>query len=272
MDAVNPTSTSTSAAEADFLRFRQARHRYVTSPQGPLALVSTTEIDSERSIEGVPGVWAPNPAGGGVRVTAVAADGIRVDGDLVDGTVDIAGSDTVVPSTLAFGGGATGTIYPGLDDHYIVRVWDPANPKAESFDRISAYDFDPEWVLEGTFTPTEKRAIGIEHIKDDGRLRDEVLPGDIDVVIGGQPRTLAAFEDEGKLLLVFQDITTGDETYDVGRFLAVRPRPDGTVELDFNRAYIPPCGFSDWFNCPMPPQQNRFVFPVDAGEKRVLSV
>jgi uncharacterized protein (DUF1684 family) len=271
MDAVKTTSTS--AAEADFLRFRQARHRYVTSPQGPLALVSTTEIDSERTIDGVPGVWAPIPGGGaGVRVTAVATDGIRVDGDLVDGTIDIAGSNTVVPATLDFGGGLTGTVYPGLEGHYIVRVWDPTNAKAESFDRISAYDFKPDWVLEGTFTPTEKRAIGIEHIKDDGRLRDEVLPGDIDVVIGGQSRTLAAFEDEGKLLLVFQDLTTGDETYDVGRFLAVRPRRDGTVELDFNRAYIPPCGFSDWFNCPMPPQQNRFVFPVDAGEKRVLSV
>jgi uncharacterized protein (DUF1684 family) len=274
MDSVKTTSSpSTSAAEADFLRFRQARHRYVTSPQGPLALVSTTEIDSEREIDGVPGLWAPLPVGqSGVRVTAAASDGIVVDGDLVDGTVDIPGADTVVPGVLSFGGGVTGTVYKGAEGHYIVRVWDPANDRAESFDRISAYDFDPGWVLEGTFTPTEKRAIGIEHIKDEGRLRDEVLPGDITVTIGGEERTLVAFEDEGKLLLVFQDLTTGDETYDVGRFLVVRPRRDGSVELDFNRAYIPPCGFSDWFNCPMPPRENRFVFDVRAGEKRVLSV
>jgi uncharacterized protein (DUF1684 family) len=103
-------------------------------------------------------------------------------------------------------------------------------------------------------------------------LRDEVLPGDITVTVGGEERNLVAFEDQGKLLLVFQDLTTGDETYDVGRFLAVRPRRDGSVELDFNRAYIPPCGFSDWFNCPMPPRENRFLFDVRAGEKRVLSV
>jgi hypothetical protein len=76
MDAVN--NTSTSAAEADFLRFRQTRHRYATSPQGPLALVSTTEIDSERTIEGVPGLWAPNPAGGGVRVAF--GDRFQIDG------------------------------------------------------------------------------------------------------------------------------------------------------------------------------------------------
>ena len=271
MDSV--TTPSTSAAEADFLRFRQARHRYVTSPQGPLALVSTTEIDSEREIDGVPGLWSPVAQGqSGVRVTAVASDGIVVDGEIVDGTVDIAGLDSVVPATLSFGGGVTGTVYPGPNASYIVRVWNPENDRAQKFDRISAYDFTPSWVLEGTFTATQKRAIGIEHIKDEGRLRDEILPGDIDVVIDGQPRTLAAFEDEGKLLLVFQDLTTGDETYDVGRFLAVRPRRDGSVELDFNRAYIPPCGFSDWFNCPMPPAQNRFLFAVDAGEKRVLSV
>ena len=51
------------------------------------------------------------------------------------------------------------------------------------------------------------------------------------------PSALAAFEDEGKLLLVFQDLTTGDETYDVGRFLAVRPRRDGTVEHGRNVSF-----------------------------------
>jgi uncharacterized protein (DUF1684 family) len=163
-------------------------------------------------------------------------------------------------------------VISGAEGAYGLRVWDRSNPKSEAFDRISAYDFDPDWVLEGRFTPSEPRTIGIGHTRDGESLRDEILPGDIDVVINGQERRLAAFEDEGKLLLVFRDLTTGEDSYDVGRFLAVRPLADGSVVLDFNRAYIPPCAFSDSFNCPIPPTQNRFVFPVEVGEKRVLSV
>ncbi len=274
---------TTSAAEADFLRFRQARHRHVTSARGPLALVSTTRIDRECEIDGVPGVWAPLPDGvSGVRVTATADDGILVDGVLVESGTDIAGSDSIVPSTLAFApdGGVTGTVFPSVDGGYIVRVWNAANDRAESFDRISAYDFDPEWVLSGTFTATEPgRVIGIQHTADGDRTHDQVLPGDIDVVIAGTSRRLVAFVDDpaeawhptSRLKLVFRDLTTGDTTYDVGRFLEVQPNADGSVILDFNRAYIPPCAFSDFFNCPMPPAENRLDFAVTAGEKRVLS-
>ncbi|MDQ1589073.1 MAG: uncharacterized protein QOJ77_2238, partial [Microbacteriaceae bacterium] len=46
---------------------------------------------------------------------------------------------------------------------------------------------------------------------------------------------------------------------------------DGTIILDFNRAVLPPCAFSYAFNCPMPPKQNRFTVPIEAGEKNVLN-
>jgi uncharacterized protein (DUF1684 family) len=50
----------------------------------------------------------------------------------------------------------------------------------------------------------------------------------------------------------------------------VAPNADGTITLDFNRAVLPPCAFSYSFNCPLPPKQNRFPFPVEAGEKLPL--
>jgi uncharacterized protein (DUF1684 family) len=274
---------STSAAEADFLRFRQARHTHVTSARGPLALVSTTRIDRECEIDGVPGLWAPLAEGvSGVQVTARLSDGILVDGEAVDSSIDVVGSDAIAPSTLAFGAGGavTGTVFPSVDGGYIVRVWDSANDRAESFDRISAYDYDPAWVVTGTFTATDPgRVVGIQHTADGDRTHDQLLPGDIDVVISGKSLRLVAFVDDpaeawhptSRLKLVFQDFTTGDTTYDVGRFLEVRPDADGSVVLDFNRAYIPPCAFSDFFNCPMPPAENRLQLAVTAGEKRVLS-
>ena len=69
---------------------------------------------------------------------------------------------------------------------------------------------------------------------------------------------------------IFADATSGDSTYSVGRFLYVAPKPDGTITLDFNLAVLPPCAFSYAFNCPMPPKQNRFAVPIEAGEKNVL--
>jgi hypothetical protein len=85
------------------------------------------------------------------------------------------------------------------------------------------------------------------------------------------------------LLLVFGDPTNGapaseQGTYGSGRFLFVE-RPTGAgftdagrVILDFNKAFVPPCGFSDQYNCPLPPRQNRFDIPVTAGEQIVTFV
>jgi uncharacterized protein (DUF1684 family) len=113
--------------------------------------------------------------------------------------------------------------------------------------------------------------MGFEHLKDDGHTRDEVIPGRITFERDGTEYDLAAFKSGRALQLVFGDTTNGDSTYSVGRFLFLAPNPDGTITLDFNRAVLPPCAFSYAFNCPLPPQQNRFPFAVEAGEKNVLA-
>jgi uncharacterized protein (DUF1684 family) len=109
-------------------------------------------------------------------------------------------------------------------------------------------------------------------MRDNGRTRDLAVPGRIDVEIGGTVYGLHAFDDGGTLLLVFADPTNGVETYGAGRFLFVQRDADryaaeGEVTLDFNRAFVPPCGFSDQYNCPFPPPSNRITVPVRAGEK-----
>jgi uncharacterized protein (DUF1684 family) len=97
-----------------------------------------------------------------------------------------------------------------------------------------------------------------------------VIPGEITFTKDGIDYNLAAFKSGRALQLVFADATNGDTTYSVGRFLFVAPNADGTITLDFNRAVVPPCGFSYAFNCPMPPRQNRFSVPIEAGEKNAL--
>jgi uncharacterized protein (DUF1684 family) len=72
-----------------------------------------------------------------------------------------------------------------------------------------------------------------------------------------------------ELFIVFGDSTNGKETYGGGRFLAAaKPGPDGVTTLDFNRAYNPPCAFTPFATCPLPPKENRLAVRVEAGEKK----
>lgn len=221
----------------DHARWQAARRASVTAPTGNLALVETRWTGEAPDLDA-----ARESAPATAQVTPIQRTDI-----------------------------ATGDVEHGL------RVWDAASPALRSFDRIDAYDYDPAWVVSGRFVPVaEDRTVPFEHIRDNGGTRDLVVPGDILVTVDGRDYNLAAFDDGGKLLLVFADPTNGHETYGAGRFLYVQREADaapgepGDVILDFNRAFVPPCGFSAQYNCPLPPVANRFPLPIRAGEKSVV--
>lgn len=232
-------STARSAHDA----WRRERHDAVTAPTGNLALVETR--------------WLPEGERADPRVAEESA-----------------------PATVSVTGITRRDINTGAEEHGL-RFWDSASPAIRAFEQITAFDHDPDWVIDAVFTPVHaERTIPFEHIRDNGGARDLVVPGDITFSRDGVDHTFAAFDDGGELLLVFGDPTNGvsDDTgtYGAGRFLSVQ-RSDGgalgepgTVTLDFNRAFVPPCGFSAEYNCPLPPAQNRFTTPVEAGEKRVV--
>ncbi len=268
------TETAPPATPAErYAVFRERRSLAAVQPQGPLALVNTQWVGDEQTIWGVPGRWAPAPSGqSGLLVTAAAEEGICVDGDLVDGTVLVRGKDDPEPSTIAFDDHTTGFVIAGDDGQYALRVWDAQSEGIANFGGIDAFDYDPSWVITGTFREIEGgTVVGFEHLKDDGKTRGEVVPGEIRFTHDSVEYDIAAFKSGRALQLVFADATNGDDTYSVGRFLFLAPNPDGTITLDFNTAILPPCAFSYAFNCPLPPKQNRFPFRVEAGEKNVLA-
>ena len=252
--------------------FRERRALAVVQPQGPLALTNTQWVGEDQEIWGVPGRWAPAPEGqGGLLVTATAAHSIHVDGVLVDGTVLVRGKDDANPSSIVFDEHTTGFVIAGDDGQYALRVWNAQSEGIQNFGGIDAFDYAPGWVVTGTFREIEGgTVVGFEHLKDDGKTRGEVVPGEIRFTHDGVEYDIAAFRSGRALQLVFADATNGVDTYSVGRFLFVAPNPDGTITLDFNTAILPPCAFSYAFNCPLPPKQNRFPFRVEAGEKNVL--
>jgi uncharacterized protein (DUF1684 family) len=246
-------------------------------PQGSLALINTQwffgAAGVHESVWAIPGLWAALPEGErGLTLLATDADEISVDGLIVDGTVTVVGRDAPSPSAISFADGKTATVIRGEDGKYALRVWDSMSEDLLNFGSIDAFEYNPDWVVTGTFTAIEGgRSLGVSHLKDEGAARDKVIPGDIRFMYDGVEYNPAGFAEGRALMIVFSDATSGDTSYSVGRFLMVAPNPDGTITLDFNRAYLPPCAFSYNFNCPMPPAQNRFSFAVEAGEKNVLN-
>jgi uncharacterized protein (DUF1684 family) len=267
------TDTATAFTPEDQLAvFRQRRDLAVVQPKGNLALVNTQWVDSEQAIYGVPGIWAPLPAGqSGLRVTASAADSIRVDGDVVDGSAVVAGKDSEKPGEITFSETVSGFVIAGETGNYALRVWDANSEAIQNFGTIDAFEYNPEWVVQARFTELAGATLPFEHSKDEGKTRELEVPGEISFSKDGVDYRLAAIKSGRALQIVFSDATSGVSTYSVGRFLFVAPDADGNVTLDFNRAVLPPCSFSYAFNCPMAPKQNRFSVPIEAGEKNVLA-
>jgi uncharacterized protein len=266
------TDTATTAPEELLATFRVRRDQAVAHAKGNLALVNTQWVDSEQPIYGVPGVWAPLPAGqSGLKVTAKASEGIRVNGELVDGEVIVAGKDSDAPGDIAFSDTVSGFVIAGDAGNYALRVWDANSEAIQNFGGIDAFPYNPEWVVDAKFTPLPGMTLPFEHSKDEGKTRELEVPGEMTFEKDGVEYRLAAIESGRALQIVFSDATSGVSTYSVGRFLYVAPDAEGNVVLDFNRAVLPPCSFSYAFNCPMAPRQNRFTVAIEAGEKNALA-
>lgn len=153
-----------------------------------------------------------------------------------------------------------------------IRLWDSNSPAIQAFEGIEVFPFDPNWIIRAKFTSHEEaRPVAHEFIRDSGGTRDLAVPGVIEVEIDGIQYSLDAFDDDGTLILVFGDPTNGSESYSAGRFLLVYPESESDeVTLNFNHAFVPPCGFSIHYNCPLPPPQNRIQIAIRAGERNPL--
>jgi hypothetical protein len=112
-----------------------------------------------------------------------------------------------------------------------------------------------------------QRKIAIVNVLDE--ISDEPSPGYVEFEIFGRPYKLDVVGDDEGLFIIFKDATANATTYGSGRFLYVpeKPTPGQVFRLDFNRAYNPPCAFSEFTTCPLPPKQNILNTKIEAGEK-----
>ncbi|HVN05886.1 MAG TPA: DUF1684 domain-containing protein [Bryobacteraceae bacterium] len=105
-----------------------------------------------------------------------------------------------------------------------------------------------------------------------GQVEDTPSPGYVEFELHGQKLRLTPVEEApNELSFIFKDLTSGKETYGSGRFLDTELGKDGEVDLDFNKAYNPPCAFTPYATCPLPPKENRLAVRIEAGEMKYRS-
>lgn len=223
------------------------RDAAVWAPHGIAALAATHWLDAvERQYDGIPGRWRTD----GVAALATGApDTLRLD----------LGDEMRIGDLM---------LRPMVRDGAVaLRVWDPDAASRRGISVIERAPYDPSRVVTGVFAATP-RAGATESV--DGHRSDTVYDGVVFFELDDIPLELTvAADDDGSLFAAFADTTAGSASY---RFRFVRvsaPDAENRVDIDLNRAYLPPCAFSDHYACVFPPPGNRWQVPVAAGELRV---
>jgi len=154
-------------------------------------------------------------------------------------------------------------------DRIGVRVKDTESESRKNFQGIEMFPVDPKWNVEATFEPyNPPKEIPILNII--GIVETMRSPGVLKFSIDGKQLSIDPVIEEGsdELFLIFKDATSGRSTYGAGRYLyASMPKSGNKVMLNFNKAYNPPCAFTPFATCPLPPLQNRLSIEIPAGEK-----
>ena len=262
--------------------WRQRRVARLTAPDGWLAVVGLFWLeDGDNSVGSAPGsrVALPprTPASvGTIRVasgratlvpSAEAASGVEVDGKPAAGETALRSDADGSPTVVAAGGVSFYLI--SRQGRLAVRVKDPESEARRRFRGLSYFPIDPTWRIEARVEPNAgAKPISVPNVL--GAETSEPSPGTLVFARGGRTYRLTPVLEEGETdwFVIFGDTTNGHDTYGAGRFLYVPPAKDGRTVIDFNKAYNPPCVFTDYATCPLPPPQNRLPVRVEAGEKQ----
>ena len=264
----------------EVLRWREGRKARLRAEKGWLALVGKVWLTPGRHRIGsaagseilLPAGRAPDRVGTLTfeqRVATLDADpsvDLRARGERVRSMV-LRSDAEKDPDHVTLGSLTLELIRRG--DDFAIRIRDALNPARLSFGGVPTYDVDPSWRVAARFDAfAEPREVVFDDT--DGRPQNYIAPGVASFERDGAScRLLPVFEgDRKRLFVLFSDLTNHDETYGAGRFVYAPLPEDGRVLIDFNMAFNPPCSFTPYAVCPLPPHENRLAVRVEAGEKR----
>ena len=151
-------------------------------------------------------------------------------------------------------------------DRYAIRLKDVASKFRKQFTGLHWFPVRQDYRVTAKFVAYDQpKLIAIPNVL--GETSQMPSPGHVQFTLNGQSLRLDPVVEEDHLFFIFRDETSGKGTYPPGRFLDAGLAKDGKVLLDFNKAYNPPCAFTPYATCPLPPKQNRLPVRIEAGEQ-----
>ncbi len=272
--------SSDSGYDDEIREYRRGREERLAAPDGWLSLIGLFWLEegpnrfgSEAGLPiALPDGAAPPVAGNltleGEEVRLQVGPGvvITIDGEPVSQRV-LRDDSEGPPDALELGRLRMYVIRRG--SRVALRVKDPEAPTRKQFAGLDYFAIDPAYRVRAVFEAyAEPRQVEIPTVN--GTASEMLVPGTLEFTLEGQSLTLEPLisePDQTELFLIFRDETSGTETYGAGRYLYA-DLEDGYAFVDFNKAYNPPCAFTPYATCPLPPRSNRLAVAIRAGEKR----
>ena len=261
------------------------RSRLVASGPGPVLWIGLWDLQQGATALGadsalpivLPPSDSPHLAGtlhrSGQRVRFEPAPGATVlvaDGTPVDTSLTLQSDRSGSVTVLVLGSLRLRLHAERGTDRLWLRVWDEEHPARETFTLPDEFPLDTNWRVVARFReyaePRDFRVVDVV-----GGPQEFASPGELIFRVGGREHRLVAFASStsSDFFVIFRDSTAATSTYELGRYLHVPfADEDGWTEIDFNRAYNPPCVFTAYSTCALPPPENRLALAVSAGEKR----
>ncbi len=204
----------------------------------------------------------------GEKFSLQVAYGVKItSGDTLVKNLDLNHDHSELTSYLEQGELAWHVVKRG--DKFGVRMRDYKHPRIEVLDFIPSYPIQTDYVVEATLKPFDEPRTMILATPVEGFTEEYQCPGELHFTLNKEDVVLYPFSMGRGYFLVIADETTGKDTYGAGRFMYSMPDSTGRIILDFNKAYNPPCAFSPFATCPMPPRENFLAVAIEAGEKSV---
>jgi uncharacterized protein (DUF1684 family) len=201
-----------------------------------------------------------------VRFIAEPGTKVSVEGKPIE-EIEIVTDKTGKPTLLESGSLAWFIIERG--DQFGIRLRDYEHPAINELTYIETFPTDPAWKIEAKFEAYEEpRELLIPTVI--GTVEKNICPGILHFNVNGVQQEFYPVTAGKRLFVIFADETSALETYGGGRFLYLdQPDKQGRVTIDFNKAFNPPCAFTQYATCPLPPRENFLTVRIEAGEKGV---
>jgi uncharacterized protein (DUF1684 family) len=276
--AAEPLPTPASAP-ADWLAWQAKRRESIAGTNGWATLVGLHWLAEGPNYAGsdptnnavLPVGRAPAAVGtftrDGQSVTFAAAPGVSATANGQKVITVLMRSDAE-PDPMRLQIGELSILVIARGDRLGLRVRDPQSPARLHFSGLKYFPYNPAWRLQGRLERfPQPQTLRVADVL--GGTQVFGSPGELVFTHEGKEYRLAIAEEPGvdDYFIIFRDLTAGAATYPSGRFLYVaKADSEGHVTIDFNRAYTPPCAFTAFATCPLPPGQNWLPFPVEAGE------